>query len=127
LAHDKLLSKSLESSTGWRLYHLSSQFDDLAQLEDYLCDDILLYKKEIPSPSENYQNFEDDSTMTSEDSQLGLLHDLLQGNIQRCRHSIEQLQEAKQTMFNLLEHKQKYVEIWKQKKENPKLKKKGVS
>merc|ERR1719427_1056994 len=127
-SYDKLLNKSsLESSSGWRLYHLSSQFDDLAQLENELCESIVLCKNEIPSPSMNVDDFEDESKVTSEDSQLRLLHDLLQGNLQRCKHSIDQLQEAKQSMFNLLEHKQKYTEIRRQRKERTKLKKKGVS
>ena len=71
------------------------------QLEGELCDDILLYKDAIPSPSVSSSNFDCDAKLTSEDSQLRLLHDLLQGNIQRCRHSIEQLEDAKQTMFNV--------------------------
>lgn len=120
------LSKS-DASTVWRLYHLSSQFDDLAQFEGDLCEDILLYKKEIPTPSENTQNFEVEKEPSSEDSQLILLHDLLQGNIQRCKHSIEQLHEAKETLFNLLEHKKKIHEIRKQCKEKTKVKKKGIS
>ena len=37
----------------------------------------------------------------SEDSQLELQHELLKGNLQRCEHSIEQLSEAKQSMFNV--------------------------
>lgn len=128
MMHDKFLNKSsLESSSGWRLHHLSLQFDDLVQLEGELCDEISLYKKDIPSPSVSSPNFDVDEDVTSEDSQLRLLHDLLQGNIQRCKHSIEQLEEAKQTMFNLLEHKPKYIEIRKQRKEKSKLKKKGVS
>merc|ERR1719427_1842226 len=132
-SYDKLLNKSsLESSSGWRLYHLSSQFDDLAQLETDLCESILLCKNEIPTPSLAPECMGVDETTEGEeadddDQQLRLLHELLQGNLQRCKHSIEQLQEAKQSMFNLLEHKQKYTDIRRQRKERTKLKKKGVS
>merc|ERR1711973_60769 len=133
---DKLLSQksSLESSSGWRLYYLSSQFDDLAQLEHDLRESLVLCKNEIPSPNSEGECMDtglfgnsDDSNhrLDSEDSQLRMLHELLQGNLQRCQHSIEQLQEAKQSMFNLLEHRQVYTEIRNQKL--TKFKEKGVS
>ena len=99
-SYDKLLSKSsLESSSGWRLYHLSSQFDDLSDLETEICRSLLFCKSEIPHPSMKVND--DIEGEPSEDSQLELLHELLKGNLQRCEHSIEQLSEAKQSMFNV--------------------------
>ena len=102
--HDKqLLNKSsVESSSGWRLYHLSTQFDDLTQLENDLCENILLCKNEIPAPRRAPECMGvDEEEEDGEEAQLRLLHELLQGNLQRCKHGIEQLQEAKQSMFNV--------------------------
>lgn len=132
--YDKLLNQksSLESSSGWRLYYLSSQFDDLAQLENDLRESLVLCKNEIPSP--NIQSGECMGANTdevdwrgSEDTQLQFLHELLHGNLLRCQHSIEQLQEAKQSMFTLLKHKQKFTEIRRKSFELTDVKEKGPS
>ena len=83
---------------------MSTQFDDLAQLESDLCENILLCKKEIPLPSTNPECMgvtDVEGEGNEDEAQLRLLHDLLQGNLQRCKHSIEQLNEAKQSMFNV--------------------------
>ena len=125
-SYDKLLNQksSLETSSGWRLYYISSQFDDLAQLEADLRESLVTCKNEIPSPLGNDGESEfdqgvgmDTSTVRSrdcndsEDSQLQFLHELLHGNVLRCQHSIAQLQEAKESMFDLLQHRHKYTEI----------------
>ena len=39
--------------------------------------------------------------MSEEDLQLHLMHELIQGSMQRCRCSVEQLKEAKTAMFKV--------------------------
>ncbi|XP_066918617.1 histone deacetylase complex subunit SAP130-like isoform X1 [Clytia hemisphaerica] len=129
LTQERLLTKSsMESASGWRLHHLSSQFDDLVKVENGLCEEIIKCKEMIPtpnlnSPTSSYQNNEN---VSEDDLQLRLIHELIQGSIQRCRCSTEQLEEAKSTMFKLLDHKPKAMETLK-KYSRPKLKSKKKS
>jgi len=60
------------------------------------------------------------------DEQLRVLHELIQGNIQRCQLSMEQLDEAKQTMLKVIDHKPKILEIVKRHKHKRSSKKKTL-
>ena len=73
-------------------------------LENGICDEILKCKDIIPkpsfdSPTSSYRH--NNENLSEEDLQLRLMHDLIQGSIQRCRCSVEQLEEAKTAMFKV--------------------------
>jgi len=129
LAQERLLTKSsVESATGWRLHHLSSQFDDLVSLENGICEEIQKFQEIIPQPSPSLptSNYHNNENMSEEDLQLRLMHELIKGSIQRCRCSAEQLEEAKKAMFKILDHRPKAVETLK-KYTRPKVKPKKKS
>ena len=47
---------------------------------------------------------------TMEDD-IGMIHELTQGNIQRCQLVIDQLEEARSSMLKILNHKTRISEI----------------
>lgn len=125
VSHDRMFGKSsIESMSGWRLHHLATQLDDMITLENDICKEVLECKESIPLPSVSSPGYQNSQKLSGEDRQLRLLHEIIQGNIQRCRYSIEQLDEAKQNMFKLLDQKPKVMEIVKKYKQKPRLKKK---
>jgi len=123
---DNLLTKaSLEAASGWKLYHLSDQLHDMMDFEKEICDEILDIKEELPLPKASSPlSYHNNVKLSSEDVQLRLIHELLQGNIQRCSYSVQHLNEAKETMFQVLEHKTKALELFKSHKFKPRIKKK---
>lgn len=70
--------------------------------EKEICDEILDIKEELPLPKASSPlSYHNNVKLSSEDVQLRLIHELLQGNIQRCSYSVQHLNEAKETMFQV--------------------------
>ncbi|XP_060078725.1 histone deacetylase complex subunit SAP130-like isoform X2 [Ylistrum balloti] len=93
----------MQKASGWKLFHVAAQLDDLTELERTLNSKVLTLQSSLaPQPPSRHSLMEDD---------LGLLHELTQGNIQRSRLISDQLEEAKSNMFKVLDHKTKITEI----------------
>ncbi|XP_069103612.1 histone deacetylase complex subunit SAP130-A-like [Argopecten irradians] len=93
----------MQKASGWKLFHVAAQLDDLTELERTLNSKVLTLQSSLaPQPTSRHSLMEDD---------LGLLHELTQGNIQRSRLISDQLEEAKSNMFKVLDHKTKITEI----------------
>ncbi|OWF39813.1 histone deacetylase complex subunit SAP130-A-like isoform X2 [Mizuhopecten yessoensis] len=93
----------MQKASGWKLFHVAAQLDDLTELERTLNSKVLTLQSSMaPQSTSRHSLTEDD---------LGLLHELAQGNIQRSRLISDQLEEAKSNMFKVLEHKTKITEI----------------
>lgn len=85
---------------GWKFYHLSSQFQELIETEQVLCDRMGKLAKCLPSkPKDKHP-------------ELFKLYELAQANKQRCSLTKDQLWDAKQSLFKILDtHKPKVSEI----------------
>jgi len=121
-----------QNISGWRIFHMSSQMDDLCSLENDVCSKLYEFQRELPRPSKQYMltamchDLQNGKRFASIDEQLRVLHELIQGNIQRCQLSMEQLDEAKQTMLKVIDHKPKILEIVKRHKHKRSSKKKTL-
>eukprot|EP00794_Sanderia_malayensis_P011328 gene11328-12514_t len=121
--------KTLHNISGWRIHHVSSQMDDLCSLESEVCNKLFEFQRELPRPSKHYMitachDIQNGKKPATTDEQLRVLHELIQGNIQRCQLSMEQIGEAKQTMLRVLDHKPKILDIIKRHKHKRTSKKK---
>lgn len=91
-----------QKASGWKLYHMAAQMEDLTGLEKTLHQKVLSLQESIaPQPVRQHAP-EDDS---------GLLHELTQANLQRSKLIADQLDEAKTSMLKVLDHKTKIFEI----------------
>ncbi|KAL4220123.1 hypothetical protein ACF0H5_020534 [Mactra antiquata] len=93
----------LQKASGWKLYHMAAQIEDLVELEKELHNQLTSLQTAIgPEPPLKTSLMEDES---------GMIHELTQGNIQRCKLISDQLNEAKAQMLKVLDHKPKISEI----------------
>ncbi|XP_065055972.1 histone deacetylase complex subunit SAP130-like [Rhopilema esculentum] len=122
----------LQNISAWRIHHISSQMDDLCSLENEVCNKLFEFQRELPRPSKQFMltalchDLQNGKRHASVDEQLRVLHELIQGNIQRCQLSMEQLVEAKQTMLRVTDHKPKILDIIKKHKHKRSTKKKTL-
>lgn len=92
----------IQKASGWKLYHMAAQMEDLTGLEKTLHQKVLSLQDSIaPQPVRQHAP-EDDS---------GLLHELTQANLQRSKLIADQLEEARTSMLKVLDHKTKIFEI----------------
>lgn len=93
----------IQKASGWKLFHMAAQIEDLVELEKELHKNITELQSIVaPHPPVRHSLLEDES---------GMLHELTQGNIQRCQLITDQLTEAKSSMLKVLDHKQRITEI----------------
>ncbi|XP_064615773.1 histone deacetylase complex subunit SAP130-A-like [Liolophura sinensis] len=99
-------SKSvLQKATGWRLYYMAAQLEDLNDLEKQMCSQITDIQSSL-APRVNTQ-----SGAHTEEVAASRVHELTQGNIQRCQLVNDQLAEARNSMLKILDHKKRILEI----------------
>ncbi|XP_052216081.1 histone deacetylase complex subunit SAP130-A-like isoform X2 [Dreissena polymorpha] len=94
----------VQKTSGWKLYHMAAQIEDLVELEKELKSTLQSLQAAIGPESPIRHN-----SLVEEES--GVIHELTQGNIQRCSLLTDQLNEAKTQMLKVLEHKPKISEI----------------
>lgn len=93
----------MQKASGWKLYHMAAQIEDLVELERDLNTKLQDLQVVVgATPPLHHSLMEDES---------GMLHELTQGNIQRCKLITDQLSEAKSSMLKVLDHKHKISEI----------------
>lgn len=92
-----------QKASGWKLYHMAAQLEDLTELEKTLFSKVSTIQSSVAPRGPSKNNIMDDSE--------GVLHELTQGNIQRCKLIMDQLEEARTSMLKVLDHKQKIFEI----------------
>ncbi|XP_052784842.1 histone deacetylase complex subunit SAP130-A-like isoform X2 [Mya arenaria] len=94
----------VQKASGWKLYHMAAQIEDLVELERELNSTLSELQMAIgPEPPLKHAALMEDEP--------GIIHELTQGNIQRCKLLTDQLNEAKTQMLKVLEHKPKISEI----------------
>ncbi|KAL3846867.1 hypothetical protein ACJMK2_017821 [Sinanodonta woodiana] len=92
-----------QKASGWKLFHMAAQLEDLVELEMSLCQKLTVIQTTVaPKAPLKHSVMEDEAAM---------LHELTQGNIQRCRLIMDQLSEAKTSMLKVLDHKSRIFEI----------------
>ncbi|CAH1782042.1 unnamed protein product [Owenia fusiformis] len=92
-----------QKASGWRLYHLAAQLEDMADSEKNVRKKLKEIQAQVaPKSQVKHLPLDDDVTM---------VHELTQGNIQRCQLVIEQLEEARDSMLGILGHKSRIMEI----------------
>ena len=77
----------------------SCAFHIQVSMEEEVSSTLLDCQVSLPRPVKGSPHHHQNKS--SEDNQLRILHDLIQGNIQRSRLSIEQLDEAKTSMLKV--------------------------
>ncbi|XP_065645028.1 histone deacetylase complex subunit SAP130 [Hydra vulgaris] len=124
-SQERLVTKgAIEAASGWKLHYLTTQIDDLISIEDEISAEFANWKDKIRTPCSSPTSIHSTS-LSGEDAQLRLIHELIQGNIQRCKCSMEQLVETKQNLFKALVHKNKAIDILNKYKPKARLKKKA--
>lgn len=93
----------LQKASGWKLYFLATQLEDMNEMEKTICNQMCKLQKTI-SPKDSPKQ----GTMDSDETKL---HELTQANIQRCKLVIDQLTEARSSMLKILDHKQHVLDI----------------
>ncbi|XP_077987843.1 uncharacterized protein LOC144442384 [Glandiceps talaboti] len=94
----------IQKANGWKIQHIASQLDDLANLEQNVFDKMKEIKDGMGPSKDTATTFLSDDEMTQ-------VTELIQGNIQRCKLAMEQMSEAKSSMMKLLDHKQKVISL----------------
>jgi histone deacetylase complex subunit SAP130 len=92
-----------QRASGWRLYHLSSQLEDV--MEDVMDVHSRLSKFQksmIPTKRQKDNPFSDE---------LRTINELFEGNLQRCKLVHDQTDEARESMMKVLEHKARAIDI----------------
>ncbi|XP_072033469.1 uncharacterized protein [Amphiura filiformis] len=90
----------LKKTDGWKIRHITYQFEDLGVLEQDVHDQMNAVKDGLV----DYQTEHNNKDTTQ-------IYELIQGNIQRSKYVMEHLDEAKISMLKLLEHKPKVLNI----------------
>ncbi|XP_022287844.1 uncharacterized protein LOC111100364 isoform X2 [Crassostrea virginica] len=94
-----------QKASGWKLYHMAAQMEDLNDLEKTLLSKLSSIQSSLsPRPQGKL-------SVVSMEDELSMMHELTQANIQRCRLIMDQLDESKANMLKVLDHKQKISEI----------------
>lgn len=96
---------AVQKASGWKLYHMAAQMEDLNDLEKTLLSKFSTIQSALSPRPQNKLN------VVSMEDELSMMHELTQANIQRCKLIMDQLEESKANMLKVLEHKQKISEI----------------
>ncbi|XP_064456664.1 histone deacetylase complex subunit SAP130-A-like isoform X3 [Ornithodoros turicata] len=98
----------LQKANGWKVFHLTSQMEEVFFLEDTVYGKLsqLLDFIENKPPAIQSKPLNPD-----EERILSKISDLVKGNLQRSKIVQDQVTEAKQQMHKVLEHKPRIVEI----------------
>ncbi|XP_025080359.1 histone deacetylase complex subunit SAP130-like isoform X1 [Pomacea canaliculata] len=92
----------LQKSSGWKLFHMAAQLEDLVENEQKTHQKIAEIKASLAARVGARQ---------VSDPDFNVLQELTQANLQRCQLISDQLMEAKQNMLNILNHRPKIQEI----------------
>ncbi|XP_076435880.1 uncharacterized protein LOC143275565 [Babylonia areolata] len=92
----------VQKASGWRLYYVSAQVEDVMENEEDLEQRLEKLKERLDVEA---------SSRPSNEQDFHRLLELARGNLQRCKVVRQQLQEAKANMLNLLRHEPKIKEI----------------
>lgn len=98
----------LQKANGWKVFHLTSQMEEVVYLEDT-----------VHNRLSGFLNFIEDKPPAIQTKPLNLdeerilskINDLIKGNLQRSKIVQDQVAEAKQQVLKVLEHKPRIVEI----------------
>ncbi|XP_058457811.1 mucin-2 [Malaya genurostris] len=85
-------SHVLQKVNGWKIYHLSAQIEDLCELESQAYDELeqmLKHMEAIPKPS----------------AEIERTNELLKGNMQRSKITIDGINEARTQIMKIFDHK----------------------
>lgn len=96
---------AVQKASGWKLYHMAAQMEDLNDLEKTLLSKFSTIQSALSPRPQSKLN------VVSMEDELSMMHELTQANIQRCKLIMDQLEESKANMLKVLEHKQKISEI----------------
>lgn len=92
----------LQKSSGWKLFHVAAQLEDLIENETLMQDRIAKLKETLAARVGSRPNSDQD---------FSVLQELTQANLQRCQLVNDQLLEAKNNMLAILNHRPKIQEI----------------
>ncbi|XP_058829305.1 mucin-2 [Topomyia yanbarensis] len=85
-------SHVLQKVNGWKIYHLSAQIEDLCELESQAYDELeqmLKHMEATPKPS----------------AEIERTNELLKGNMQRSKITIDGINEARAQIMKIFDHK----------------------
>lgn len=85
---------------GWKVYHLSTQMDDMAELEQSDYDSLSVFLKCIENDEEN-----------KSDKDVNRISELIKGNLQRIKIIQEGILEAKSQMMKVFDHKSQVTDL----------------
>ncbi|XP_056005976.1 histone deacetylase complex subunit SAP130-like isoform X2 [Ostrea edulis] len=94
-----------QKASGWKLYHMAAQMEDLNDLEKTLLSKLSSVQTTLTPRHQNKLS------MVCVEDELSMMHELTQANIQRCKLIMDQLEESRTNMLKVLDHKQKISEI----------------
>ncbi|KAI0208271.1 hypothetical protein LSAT2_007050 [Lamellibrachia satsuma] len=94
--------KVYQKASGWKLYHMATQLDEVMDQEKDVLERLREVRETVAPRHMAKVTLEDD---------IGMIHELTQGNIQRCQLLVDQLSEARTTMLRLLDHKSRILEV----------------
>lgn len=90
-----------QRATGWKIHHVAAQLDELKSCEEEVLMKMYEFRERLPKYKPDHKRHDD----------MAMLHELLQGNIQRSQLVIEQLGETKKTTVKILDHKSGIMDI----------------
>ncbi|KAJ8030775.1 hypothetical protein HOLleu_27278 [Holothuria leucospilota] len=106
----------IKKTEGWKIKHISGQFEDLTSLEQEIHDEIEDMKRGLATLQKR-----------EEDGETATVYELVQGSLQRSKYVIDNLGEARTIVMKLLEHKPKVSTILKKHANKRHAKKKNTS
>ncbi|KAL0273591.1 UNVERIFIED_CONTAM: hypothetical protein PYX00_006226 [Menopon gallinae] len=90
----------VQKVNGWKIYHLSTQMEDLSEMESHVLDRLSTMLQAM-----------DKSLCKELEKDINRVNDLIMGNIQRSKVIKDQMQEAKTQMMKVFDHKVHVSEI----------------
>uniref|UniRef100_A0A1B6CU18 Histone deacetylase complex subunit SAP130 C-terminal domain-containing protein n=1 Tax=Clastoptera arizonana TaxID=38151 RepID=A0A1B6CU18_9HEMI len=97
MANQKFIQHKLN---GWKIYHLTTQMEDLSDLESEVFDRLTIMLKALEKkPGKEI------------DKEVNRVNELIKGNIQRSKVITDQLEEAKSQIMKIFDHKAHVTEI----------------
>ncbi|KAK7484458.1 hypothetical protein BaRGS_00024343 [Batillaria attramentaria] len=92
----------MQKSSGWKLFHVAAQLEDLIENETVMQEKIAKLKETLAARG---------GSRPTSDQDYSVLQELTQANLQRCQLINDQLSEAKNSMLAILNHRPKIQEI----------------
>ncbi|XP_023715026.1 mucin-5AC isoform X2 [Cryptotermes secundus] len=90
----------LQKVNGWKIYHLSTQMEDLSELEMQVFEKLTAMLKVMEK-----------KTGKELDKDVNRINELIKGNIQRSKVIKDQMQEAKSQIMKIFDHKSQVTDI----------------